>query len=82
MSLTKTERSNDRKRHFIELADVLRAERPGANWDPNKMVQWELDFKAIAAFCRRNNPRFNSERWFAYLNGECGPSGGAIKKVA
>ena len=70
------------KKHFIALADALRAEKPGSNWDPNKMVQWELDVKAIADVCQRSNPRFNRERWMDYINGECGPSGGRIKKAA
>lgn len=69
------------KKHFIALADALRAEKPGINWDPNKMVQWELDVKAIANACAASNPRFNRERWMSYVNGECGPNGGSIKKA-
>lgn len=70
------------KKDFIALADALRAEKPGTNWDPNKMVQWELDAKAIADVRQASNPAFNRERWMNYVNGECGPNGGAIKKVA
>ncbi len=68
------------KKHFIELADCLRQQKPEAHWDANKMAQWQLDVNAIAEFCRRQNPRFNRQRWMDYINGECGPSGGAIKK--
>ena len=67
------------KKHFIALADALRAEKPGKIWSPNKHVQWELDVKAIANVCAAYNPRFNRERWMAYVNGECGPNGGAIR---
>ncbi len=65
------------KKHFIALADALRAEKPGKNWDANKMVQWELDVKAIASVCGRVNPLFNHERWLGYINGTNGPNGGA-----
>ena len=70
------------KKHFIALADALKSERPGDNWDPNKMVQWELDVKAIATVCAQSNSRFNRERWMDYIAGKCGPSGGAVKKQA
>jgi hypothetical protein len=65
------------KKHFIALADALRAEKPGDNWDPNKRVQWDLDVKAIANFCAEQNPRFDRERWLGYIAGTNGPSGGA-----
>ena len=67
------------KKHFIALADALRAEKPASHWDPNKRVQWELDVKAIADVCCSSNPRFKRERWLAYVNGECGPNGGCCK---
>lgn len=57
------------KKHFILLADMLRDQ------DLN-----EKQFDAIIAFCEKCNPAFNAERWLAYLRGECGPSGGVIKK--
>ena len=65
------------KKHFIALADALRAEKPGTNWDPNKLVQWELDVKAIANVCAASNPNFNRELWLGYIAGTNGPSGGA-----
>jgi hypothetical protein len=45
------------KKHFVALADALRAEKPAAHWDPNKMVQWQLDVKAVADVCCSSNPR-------------------------
>ena len=69
------------KQDFIKLADALRAEKPGDNWNPNKRVQWELDVKAIAEVCAASNPRFKRERWMAYIAGTCGKNGGAVKVV-
>jgi len=68
------------KQDFIALADSLRAEKPGQNWSPNKHVQWELDVKAIANVCAASNPRFKRDRWMAYVNGECGPNGGELRR--
>ena len=67
------------KKHFIALADALRAEKPGTNWDPNKMVQWELDVKAIANVCAAQNSNFNRERWLGYIAGTNGPSGKGLQ---
>ena len=67
------------KKHFIELADTIRhcnARRSDAGLPPM------FDTPAIeqlANFCRSQNYRFNATRWMDYINGECGPSGGAIK---
>jgi hypothetical protein len=36
----------------------------------------------LADYCKSQNGAFNRERWMAYINGECGPNGGAIKRVA
>ena len=57
------------KKHFIELADALRH---------TNATQDVLD--ALASFCKRQNCNFKRERWFAYIRGECGPSGGKIKQ--
>ena len=67
------------KKHFIALADTLKAERPQDHWCPNKKAQWENDCKAIANFCAAQNPNFNRERWLDYIDGKCGPSGGKVK---
>ena len=66
------------KKHFIALAKALRAEKPGSNWDPNKLIQWDLDVKAVANVCASASPRFDRDLWMAYVNGECGPSGGKL----
>lgn len=64
------------KKHFILLADAIRAE--------NKFGPEENHFSSgqlalLADFCKLCNPRFNGDRWLAYINGECGPSGGKVK---
>lgn len=68
------------KKHFIALADALKTANlpfqqvgvvPGL--EPFGPYQLEI----LADFCEQQNPRFNRERWISYINGECGPSGGA-----
>jgi hypothetical protein len=51
------------RKHFKALADALKAEKPGDNWNPNKRVQWELDVKAIADTCAQFNPNFKRDRF-------------------
>lgn len=60
------------KKHFIQLADVIRA-NPG-DFNPGSV-------KALAQFCKSQNPQFNADRWYGYIQGTCGPSGGEIKKA-
>lgn len=77
------------KKHFIALADALRNTRPSSTGPLNSIDtamaiarenQWCLDRDAVADFCYSQNRAFNRERWIDYINGECGPNGGAIKK--
>jgi hypothetical protein len=51
------------RKHFRALADALKAEKPGDNWNPNKRVQWELDVKAIANTCAQFNSNFKRDRF-------------------
>jgi hypothetical protein len=72
------------KKHFIELADTMRETRPSMTHEHDgdataAFKQWEQMRDALALFCRRENSRFNSERWYDYIDGKCGPSGGALK---
>lgn len=62
------------KKHFVGLAAALAAEKPGSNWNPNKMVQWELDCKAIATFCQSQNAQFDRERFLAACSLVASPS--------
>ena len=52
------------RKDYIKFADALKAEKPGANWDPNKMVQWRLDVRAIAGVLAQDNGRFDKERFY------------------
>jgi len=58
------------KRHFIELADMIRENREHFN-------QEAID--ALAKWLKGQNPAFMPGRWFDYIDGKCGPNGGAIK---
>lgn len=58
------------KKHFIELADMIKA---------NPSAFSPAAIGALANFCAEQNPRFNRELWFDYVEGKCGPSGGKIK---
>ena len=77
------------KKHFIELADALRASKPkgyvqqgsigsisGAYGE--QLGQWMRDVAEVADFCASQNPHFNRARWLAYIAGECGPNGGKV----
>ena len=69
------------RKHFIALADALRAVMP--TWEgenqPAMMDQWEKDVKAIGDVCKLANPEFNRQRWEGYIMGENGLRGGRIK---
>ena len=61
------------KKDFIALADFLKARtitpNNGGTFTPYQIEQ-------LADFCQWQNSNFNRERFIAYINGECGPSGG------
>lgn len=72
------------KKHFIALADALKANypiNPVSTPKDHKLAkiyqikQWEYDVSAIADVCQAQNPRFNRERWLGYIRGENGPNG-------
>ncbi len=67
------------KKHFIELADAIRDHNKYAGIAQHAFSPSQIDI--LADFCRAQNPRFNYSRWIAYVNGECGPNGGAIKQA-
>ena len=59
------------KKDFVALADTIRS---------NREVFPEQAIHALAVFCGRQNGNFNGPRWLAYIDGQCGPNGGAVKK--
>lgn len=65
------------KKDFIALADALRPVLDGVYTNRDIRI---LD--ALCAFMRGQNPNFMESRWRDYLAGECGPSGGKVKKAS
>lgn len=77
------------KKHFIELADCLKALRPefatsttaeSRIAQASHMSQWLSTVEELAKFCARHNSSFNRERWLDYIAGNCGPNGGKVAK--
>lgn len=73
------------KKHFILLADYIRAaqmrgKRENGSYTSEYFSPAQL--QQLASFCQEANPRFNRERWLAYIAGECGPKGGTRKAQA
>jgi len=64
------------KKHFIALANTIKVCNASAYKSRHFSV---LQCVELAAFCREQNPRFNSNRWMSYINNECGPNGGKVK---
>jgi hypothetical protein len=63
------------KKHFIALANTIREHNRVFASKPFTPTA----ISALADFCQSSNPRFNRDRWLAYIAGECGPSGGKVK---
>ena len=61
------------KKHFIALADTLKALFTMNNPSKDTVLSF------ITGFCKEQNPRFNTDRFTDYVNGKCGPNGGKIK---
>lgn len=57
------------KKHFIALADAIKEDGTFS----------EDQILTLADFCESQNPHFNDTRWRAYIKGEGGPNGGAVK---
>jgi hypothetical protein len=64
------------KKHFIELADLIRNHNSVM---PDQAFTTE-QIRTLAMFCREQNPNFKQDRWLDYIAGKCGSSGGAIKQ--
>lgn len=65
------------KKHFIALADAIRAHNAeatrtnGGNGEPF----YADAVHTLADFCASQNPAFDRARWLAYIAGDCGPNG-------
>jgi len=74
------------KKHFIELADVIRKQKPifvdgdshkrGGEYLAGRLEMWEWMRDRIADFCATQNSRFDRARWLGYVAGDNGPNGG------
>lgn len=73
------------KKDFIALADAIKDHNRIASHPANRDNMPRFDvyhLEVISQFCKSQNSNFMRDRWFDYINGECGPNGGAIKKTA
>lgn len=76
------------KQDFIALADTLRSQREaiegsrrGEEFKAGRLEEWTRTVAALAEFCYGQNPAFMRARWLGYINGDCGKSGGRIRKA-
>jgi len=71
------------KQDFIALADQLRIElRHNPVLSGLDSAEQAALVRFLCDFCRSQNSRFDASRWTGYLQGTCGPNGGAVKKSA
>jgi len=63
------------KKHFIALADAIKAANTWAHdTDANQPFK-NSTCQALADFCAQQNPRFNRERWLGYIAGALSKNG-------
>lgn len=62
------------KKHFILLADMIKDHNKSSMNEPFRHDHLVM----LASFCAKQNPNFDRDRWFDYINGKCGPSSGKI----
>jgi hypothetical protein len=65
------------KKDFIQLADFIAMHNKYPSSSDSPFTGAHL--ATLADFCRSQNSAFNRERWFGYINGQNGPSGGKVK---
>jgi hypothetical protein len=66
------------KQDFIALADAIKDHNAKGedSTDPQESAFDDEQLEVLAVFCKRQNPDFNRSRWFGYIRGKNGPSGG------
>lgn len=68
------------KKHFIALADKIQEHNRTGRTDDYTDTGFTADqLDTLADFCASCNPRFDRERWLAYIAGDCGPSGESVR---
>ena len=74
------------KKHFIQLADVIRKAQELPHGFLHNYAEVEAGKRVLGAlaedladYCQSINPRFDRARWLGYIAGQNGPNGGAVK---
>lgn len=62
------------KKQFIALAQAIKEH----NQRYVNLPFQEEHLLTLARFCRDENPQFMTSRWRGYIEGTCGPCGGAV----
>ena len=68
------------KKHFIMLADELKAVEPTMSGDEVHMA-WSNAVHAVANACEQANPLFKRQLFIDYVRGACGKNGGKVKQA-
>jgi len=55
------------EQYFVALATELFDFRPEANWDANKLIQWNQDCRAIIRVCMILSRNFDKARFIAAI---------------
>ena len=62
------------KKQIIKIADTIK----DIARDADGLIELSLVVDKFADYLAAQNPNFERERFIAYVNGECGPNGGAV----
>lgn len=70
------------KKDFIALADAIKSYNessfPTGSNTVSPLRFGHTQLLLLADFCQQQNTQFKRQRWFDYINGKCGPNGGAV----
>ena len=56
------------RKNYIAIAKIFAEERPGENWDRNKMEQWHVLLNRIVAYLGADNPNFDRSKFLRAAN--------------
>ena len=60
------------KQHYVGLADHIKSS--GVPFSHEHL-------KVLSGFMKKDNPKFDADRWHKYVSGQVGPSGGKLKEA-
>lgn len=66
------------KQDFVALADAIRNHNKSTVGQVEPFTEEHI--ATLILFCRGQNSAFMPGRWRDYIDGKCGPNGGAVKK--